>query len=61
MEAHRSMTDPGKPPPPLFLDQTEARRATRIFLDTYLVPPISKGVVDPPPRLISRSGSGTVG
>ena len=38
-------------PPPLFLDQTEAQRAAKIFLETF-PPPLSKGLDDrptPPP------------
>ena len=46
----------GGPPPPLFLDQTEARRAQKNVLKT--VPPLSQGLDDRPP-LISRYGSGT--
>ena len=38
------------PPPPFFLDKTEAQRAEKIFL----------GDQPPPPPLISRSGSATV-
>ena len=37
------------PPPPFFLDKTEAQRAEKIFLGDQ-----------PPPPLISRSGSATV-
>ena len=40
----------GDPGSPLFLDQTEARRAKKIFFET--APP-------PPPRLILSSGSGS--
>ena len=51
------MADPGEgpggpnPPPPLFLDQTEARRAEKNFLETPH--PLSKGLDDqaPPPPL----------
>ena len=43
---------------PLFLDQTEARRAEKPFFGDH-PPPLSKGLDDPPspPPLISRSGS----
>ena len=45
--------------PLLFLDQTEARRAEKSFLETSPLP-LSKGLDDhPPPPLISRSGYGT--
>ena len=48
------MADPGEglgdPGHPLFLDQTEARRAEKNFLETCA----------PPPSIISRSGAGTV-
>ena len=50
------MEDPGEgpwdPPPPLFLDQSEARRAEKNFLQIAL-PPLSKGLDDhhPPPPL----------
>ena len=47
-----------RPPPPLFLDQTEARRAGKTFLE--IAPPLNLRVwMIPPPPLISRSGSGT--
>ena len=50
---------PGDPGLPLFLDQTETRRAEKNFFGDR--PPLSKGLDDlPPPPLISRSGSGTV-
>ena len=40
----------GSPPaPPLFLDQTEARRAEKIFLVTAPLPHLSQGLDDPPP------------
>ena len=47
-------------PPPLFLDQTEAQRAGKIFLETF-PPRLSKGLDDrpTPSPLISRYGSGT--
>ena len=38
----------GRPPPPLFLDETEALRVENIFFQTT-----------PPPPLIGRSGSAT--
>ena len=45
---------------PLFLDQTEARRAEKPFFGDH-PPPLSKSLDDPPspppPHLISRSGS----
>ena len=45
------------PRPPLVLDQTEARRAEKEFLET--APTLPKGLDDcPPPPLISRSGPG---
>ena len=54
------MADPGEGPGgpglPLVLDQTEARRAEKIFLEDR--PPLSKGLDDQPP-LISWSWSGT--
>ena len=41
------MADPGKGPgPPLFSEQTEARK-TDFFFETAL-PPLSKGLDDPP-------------
>ena len=41
---------PGRPPlPPLFLDQTEARRAGKIFWETSPSLPLSKGLDDRPP------------
>ena len=45
--------------PPLFVDQTEAQRAKKLFLETAAPPPLSKGVVERPPPLISSSRSGT--
>ena len=36
-------------PLPLFLDQTEVRRAEKSFLETVPVPPLFKGVDDLPP------------
>ena len=49
----------GARPPPLFFDQTEARRAEKFHLETALS--LSKGLDDrpPPSPLISRSGSGS--
>ena len=57
------MADPGEGPatPPPFLDQTEARRAEKIFLETS-PPHLSQDLNDPPPPqppLIGRSGSAT--
>ena len=49
------MTDPGEAPPPIYLDQTEARKAEKKFLETG--PPLSQGLDDrhplpsPPPYL----------
>ena len=47
-----SVADPEEGPgglrPPLFLDQTEARRAEKNFLDT-VPPPFSLGLDDQPP------------
>ena len=37
----------GGAPPPLFLDQTEAQRAAKMFLETF-PPPLSKGLDDRP-------------
>ena len=47
----------GGPPPPVFLDQTGAQRAEKVFWETAL--PLFQGLDDriPPPPLISRSGS----
>ena len=45
------------PGSPLFSDQTEARRADKIFFGDR--PPLSKGLDDRPPPLISRSRSDT--
>ena len=59
-QTHRS--DPPPPPTPLFLDQTEVRRAEKVVLETG--PPLSQVLDDRPhppppfPRLMSRSGSG---
>ena len=49
------VADPGEGPP-LFLVQTEARRAEKLFLETP--PALSNGLDDRPP-LSLRSGSGT--
>ena len=48
------VADPGEgpAPPPLFLDQTEARRAEKIFLGGT-GPPLSQGL-DDRPRLLSE-------
>ena len=49
---------PGGAGPPLFLNQTKARRAQKMFLET--APPFSKGMdARAPSPLISESGSGT--
>ena len=45
-----------RPLPPLFLDQTEARRADHSPFSHF---PLYKGLDDRPTLLISRSGSGT--
>ena len=45
-------------PPPLFLDQTEARRAEKIIFWDHS-PPFSQDLDDPPPHLMWRSGSTT--
>jgi len=51
---------PGGPASPLFLDQTEARRAEKMFLETAHPPtPYHRVWMTGPPLLISRSGSGT--
>ena len=53
---------PGRAEAPLFLDQTEARRAEIKFMETAVSPTppplLSKGLDDRAP-LVSRSGSGT--
>ena len=46
------------PPPTLFLDQTEAQRTEKIFLETTPTPPYLRVWIANPP-VISRSGSGT--
>ena len=48
----------GAPPPPLFLDETEARRAENIFFLNHPPPPLISGSGWPAP-LIWRSGSVT--
>ena len=50
-----------RPLPPLFLDQTEARRAEKKIGGPPPSPhfPLSKGLDDRPTPLISRSGFGT--
>ena len=57
-----TVMDPGEGPRgpgnPLFLDQTEARRAEKYFLETGS-PSLSQGLDDRPPPLTSRSGSST--
>ena len=45
----------GLPPPPLFSDQTEARRAKRNFFGDR-APPFSKGLDDHPPILSQGLG-----
>ena len=58
---NKSVADPGEgpggPAPPLCLDQTQAPRAEKFFWET--APPLSKGLDNRAPRLISRSGSST--
>ena len=57
-----TVTDIGEGPgpgPSLFLDQTEARRAQKIFLETAPPPPNQRVWMTGAP-LISRSRSGTV-
>ena len=57
------MADPGEepggsdPPPLLFLDQNEARRAEKIFWETAPPLPYLRVWMTAPPLLISRSGS----
>ena len=46
----------GRPGPPLFLDETEARRAENIFFLNHPPPPLISGLDDRAP-LIWRSGS----
>ena len=41
------MVDPGDPPPPLFLDQTEAQRTEKTFFLDRIPSPLSKGLDDP--------------
>ena len=54
-----AVADPGEGPggaaPPLFPDQTEARRAKKIFFGDQ-PPPVSKGLDDrpPPPSILSQ-------
>ena len=59
----KSVAEPGEGPggtgSPLFLDQTEARRAEKSFLRPPPPPPISGSVWPGPPPLIWRSGSDT--
>ena len=50
---------PFLPPPPLFLDETEARRAENIFFQTTLLPPPLSPGLDDRARIICRSGSAT--
>ena len=58
-----SVADPGEGPGgggPLFVDQTEVRRAEKFFSRTTPLPPYLRvWKTPPPPPLISRSGSGT--
>ena len=51
-----TVADPGErpAPPPLFLDQTEARRAEKNFFGDHLHSPLMTGA-----PIISRSGFGT--
>ena len=64
VECLLTVADPGKgtgaPGLPLFYDQTEARRAKKLFLETAPLPPsyLRVWMTGPPPPLISRSGSG---
>ena len=45
-----AVADPGQGPPPLCLDQTDARRAEKIFWETcHPPPPLSQGLDDRPP------------
>ena len=57
-----TVMDPGEgrggPGTPLFLDQTEAQRAEKYFLETGS-PSLPQGLDDQPPPLILRSGSST--
>ena len=59
------VADPGEgpgggEPPPLFVDQIEARRAEKFFFREPPPFPLIKGSGwPPPPTLISKSGSGT--
>ena len=47
------MADRGEGPPPLFLNQTEARRAEKVFFETAPPPPLSQGL-DDRPHLLSK-------
>ena len=57
-ENTNAVADPGKgpgaPPPPLFLDQTEARSAEKIFWGDRAPLPLSKGLDRPPPPPVSQ-------
>ena len=45
----------GARPPPLFLDQTEVRRAEKMFFGDWASPFLRVWMTPPPPLLISRS------
>ena len=55
------MADPGEaaggPPPPLYLDQTEARRAEKMFFGDRAPPPLLKGLDYRPPSPFERRTS----
>ena len=57
----RAVADPGEGPggpvPPLFLDQTEAKRVEKIFLETAPPPALRVWMI---PTSLSWSGSATV-
>ena len=60
----RAVADPGEGPggpvPPLFLEQAEAKRAKKIFLETDQPPPTAYLRVWMIPTSLSWSGSATV-